>query len=57
MSKKKHRKRRSTGQADGAAGPAEAKKARNSAYEKEIARLQVELAHLQAWVKRRARAS
>ena len=30
--------------------PAEAKKARNKAYEKEIARLQVEIAHLQAWV-------
>ncbi len=31
--------------------PAEAKKERNKAYEKELARLQVELAHLQAWVK------
>ena len=30
--------------------PAEAKKTRNKAYEKEIARLQVEIAHLQAWV-------
>jgi len=30
--------------------PAAAKKARNKAYEKELARLQVELAHLQAWV-------
>ena len=29
----------------------EAKKARNRAYEDEIARLQVEIAHLQAWVK------
>ena len=29
----------------------EARKARNRAYEKEIARLQVEIAHLQAWVK------
>ena len=31
--------------------PAAAKKARNKAYEAEIARLQVEIAHLQAWVK------
>ena len=31
--------------------PAAAKKARNKAYEKELARLQVEIAHLQAWVK------
>ena len=31
--------------------PAEAKKARNKAYERELARLQVEIAHLQAWVK------
>ena len=31
--------------------PPSAKKARNKAYEKEIARLQVEIAHLQAWVK------
>ena len=30
--------------------PAEAKKRRTKAYEKEIARLQVEIAHLQAWV-------
>ena len=31
--------------------PKAAKKARNKAYEAEIARLQVEIAHLQAWVK------
>jgi len=31
--------------------PPLSRKARNKAYEKEIARLQVELAHLQAWVK------
>ncbi|PZQ46996.1 MAG: polyphosphate kinase 2 [Rhodovulum sulfidophilum] len=31
--------------------PGATKKARNKAYEKELARLQVELAHLQAWVK------
>jgi polyphosphate kinase 2 len=31
--------------------PAEAKKERNKTYEKELERLQVELAHLQAWVK------
>jgi polyphosphate kinase 2 len=31
--------------------PAAAKKARNKAYEKELARLQVEIADLQAWVK------
>ena len=36
------------GETDAAA----AKKARTRAYEKEIARLQVELAHLQAWVKK-----
>jgi polyphosphate kinase 2 len=34
-----------------AADPAEAKKARDKAYEKELARLQVEIAYLQAWVK------
>jgi polyphosphate kinase 2 len=34
-----------------AADPAEARKARDKAYEKELARLQVEIAHLQAWVK------
>jgi polyphosphate kinase 2 len=39
--------------ADPAAAPdaAEAKKARNKAYEAELARLQVEIAHLQTWVK------
>ena len=35
---------------DVAANSAEAKKARNKAYEKEIARLQVEIAYLQSWV-------
>ena len=35
---------------DVAADSAEAKKARNKAYEKEIARLQVEIAYLQSWV-------
>ena len=35
---------------DVAADLAEAKKARNKAYEKEIARLQVEIAYLQSWV-------
>jgi len=34
-----------------AVDPAEAKKERTKAYEKELERLQVELAHLQAWVK------
>jgi len=34
-----------------AVDPADARKARNKAYEKELARLQVEIAHLQAWVK------
>lgn len=33
------------------ADPAATKKARTKAYEKELARLQVEIAHLQAWVK------
>ena len=31
--------------------PSSAKKARNKAYETELARLQVEIAHLQGWVK------
>jgi polyphosphate kinase 2 len=35
---------------DVAADSAEAKKARNKAYENEIARLQVEIAYLQSWV-------
>jgi polyphosphate kinase 2 len=44
---KKHRKAD-----DAAAAPqAETKKARNRRYEKELGRLQAELAHLQAWVK------
>jgi polyphosphate kinase 2 len=34
-----------------AVDPADAKKARNKAYQRELARLQVEIAHLQAWVK------
>jgi polyphosphate kinase 2 len=34
-----------------AVDPADARKARNKAYDKELARLQVEIAHLQAWVK------
>jgi len=34
-----------------ALAPGDARKARNRAYEKELARLQVEIAHLQAWVK------
>jgi polyphosphate kinase len=34
-----------------ASEPAASKKARNKAYEAEIARLQVEIAHLPAWVK------
>ncbi len=38
-------------EAPAASAPADAKKARNKAYEKELARLQVEIAHLQAWVK------
>ena len=49
MSKKDKKPGRS--EAAAAPDPAEAKKARNKAYEKEIARLQVEIAHLQAWVK------
>ena len=36
---------------DPALDPAAAKKARNRAYETELARLQVEIANLQAWVK------
>jgi polyphosphate kinase 2 (PPK2 family) len=42
---------------DVAADSAEAKKARNKAYEKEIARLQVEIASLQSWCRPRARGS
>jgi polyphosphate kinase len=34
-----------------ALSPADTKKARNRAYDKELARLQAEIAHLQAWVK------
>jgi polyphosphate kinase 2 len=47
---KKHKKDKTT-QAPTTPAPAEAKKARNKAYEKELARLQVEIANLQAWVK------
>jgi polyphosphate kinase 2 len=42
---KKHKDPKSTEAAD-------AKKARNKAYEKELARLQVEISHLQTWVKK-----
>ncbi len=45
---RKHKNDRHPG--DLGADPAEAKKERNKAYEKEIARLQVEIAHLQSWV-------
>ena len=46
-------KKHKTDPADGAhpASPDLDRKQRNRAYEKEIARLQVEIAHLQAWVK------
>ena len=47
---KKDKKAKET-EAAAAPDPADAKKARNKAYEKELARLQVEIAHLQAWVK------
>jgi sulfate permease, SulP family len=39
------------GDAGPATDPATSKKARTKAYEKELARLQAEIAHLQAWVK------
>lgn len=45
---KKHKNDNHPG--DVAAGSAEAKKERKRAYEKEIARLQVEIAYLQSWV-------
>ena len=50
MSKKKHRKDKGEATVPDAADPAAAKKARNKAYEAELARLQVEIANLQAWV-------
>jgi polyphosphate kinase len=49
MSKKRNQEKAAAVPAD--ANPKAAKKARNRAYEAEIARLQVEIAHLQAWVK------
>jgi polyphosphate kinase 2 len=49
MSKKL--KKEKSGDAPAETDPKVAKKARNKAYEAEIARLQVEIAHLQAWVK------
>jgi len=50
VSKKKHRKDKGEATVPDAADPAAAKKARNKAYEAELARLQVEIANLQAWV-------
>ena len=47
---KKHKKAKDA-EAPAAPAPADEKKARNKAYEAELARLQVEIAHLQAWVK------
>jgi polyphosphate kinase 2 len=49
MAKKKNKERDEDGSAE--ATPAQTKKARNRAYEEEMARLQVEIAHLQGWVK------
>ncbi len=49
---KKHKKKAEPEAAPGAAlDPKAAKKARDKAYETELARLQVEIAHLQSWVK------
>lgn len=49
---KKHKKAKSADAApDSAPDPKAAKKARTKAYETELARLQVEIANLQAWVK------
>jgi polyphosphate kinase 2 len=48
--RKKHRKEKDA-EAPADLAPADARKARARAYEKELARLQVEVAHLQAWVK------
>ena len=47
MSKKSKKKAAESAELD----PKAARKARNRAYEAELARLQVEIAHLQAWVK------
>ncbi len=51
MSKKTKKAKSAEAESVAAADPAETKKARNKAYEKELARLQVEIANLQAWVK------
>ena len=48
---KKHKKKAKPRPPPRRASSRAAKKARNKAYEAEIARLQVEIAHLQAWVK------
>jgi polyphosphate kinase 2 len=48
---KKHRKDKPAKPEEPSLDAAAAKKARNKAYEAELARLQVEIAHLQAWVK------
>jgi polyphosphate kinase 2 len=48
--RKKHRKEKDA-EAPADLAPTDARKARARAYEKELARLQVEVAHLQAWVK------
>ena len=48
---KKDKKAESAEPATAAADPGDAKKARNKAYEAELAKLQVEIANLQAWVK------
>jgi polyphosphate kinase len=45
------KKNKKTRENEEALSPADAKKARNKAYEKELARLQAEIAHFQAWVK------
>jgi polyphosphate kinase 2 len=49
--KKQNRKDRPDEDNAQSVDPSEARKERNKAYEKELERLQVELAHLQAWVK------
>jgi polyphosphate kinase 2 len=48
---KKRKPARPEAEAEAALDPAAAKRARNKAYEAELARLQVEIAHLQSWVK------
>jgi polyphosphate kinase len=50
MSKKTPRQGTAEAAATGV-GPVESKKERNRRYEAEVARLQVEIAYLQAWVK------